>query len=85
MDALKLDLQNNCIPKLGEGSQPQQELLSPKRQGSRSCSLFLDRLPGHTALCLRDGVVLLFSSKEWLHSFLLCGTSLYANLIFLVL
>lgn len=144
---IRLDLQNtNGVPKLGEGSQPWQQLISPKRQGARlpTCHrshlslaarhepqlhaetknpLSEPRAPGsfetpmstvelspshpfqrQLAQCLqgsrscyclssscwiplylKDGRIMLLSSKKRLHGLLLHATSLWSKLSLLVL
>lgn len=62
------------LPPLPEaaGSAPagEQELL-PLLLDNSTCWL-----PIYTALCLKDGTVVLFNSKKWLHGLLQCGTLL---------
>lgn len=86
MDALKLDLQNNCIPELGEGSQPPNPSrncsLLRGREGGAAASLLRSTSWPRSPLSKRDGTVLLFSSKEWLHGFCCCCVALLFTLNF---
>ena len=86
MDALKLDLQNNCIPELGEGSQPPNPSrncsLLRGREGGAAASLLTSTSWPRSPLSKRDGTVLLFSSKEWLHGFCCCCVALLFTLNF---